>query len=335
MHRKDSRFAPRKLILPAALAGVFTLSAAPGAYAQQTAAGSTAAVHYYDLPAGPLAQTLEQIERISGRRITFDRADLAKGRARAVKGNYSAGAAISQAMAGTAYTLNEDHVGTLVVMPTLQVEVVAKRDQAETEFKADRSDTATRSGSSLHLVPGSVTLITNKVLESQQATDLTDALRNVSGMSFAKSPQNNTTFGVRGFTASSNTNGITDNSAATRSVFTVERVEVLKGPQAILSGGDSLGGAVNIVVKKPQADPIRDLTVQYGSYDDRTVAGDLSGAIGGDKRFTYRTVASVQDARTTKLGMNGKNSKAFMQALRWKDKSTDFIASAEDRKSVV
>jgi iron complex outermembrane recepter protein len=333
MHRKDSRFAPRKLILPATLASVFALGAAPGVHAQQAAAtGSAAAVHYYDLKPGPLVQTLEQIEQISGRRIDFDRADLAKGRARAVNGNFSAGAAISQALAGTRYILNEDNTGTLVVTPGATVEVVAKRDQAETEFKADRSDTATRSGTSLHLVPGSVTLITGKVLETQQATDLTDALRNVSGMSFAKSPQNNTTFGVRGFSASADSNGITDNSATMRSVFAVERVEVLKGPQAILSGGDSLGGAVNIVVKKPQAEAIRDLTVQYGSYDDRTVALDLSGAVGSDQRFTYRTVASVQDARRNAAGMDGKKNRSIMQALRWKDQATDFIATAEYSK---
>jgi iron complex outermembrane receptor protein len=330
MHRTDSRFAPRKLILPAALASIFALGVAPGVHAQEPAApGSAAAVHYYDLKPGPLVQTLEQIEQISGRRIDFDRADLAKGRAKAVKGNFSAGVAISQALAGSRYVLNEDNVGTLVVTPGATVEVVARRDQAETEFKADRSDTATRSGTSLHLVPGSVTLITNKVLESQQATDLTDALRNVSGMHFNKTPQNNTTFGVRGFTASSDSNGITDNSATLRSVFAVERVEVLKGPQAILSGGDSLGGAVNIVVKKPQADTIRDLTVQLGSFGDKTVAVDLSGTVGTDKRFTYRTVASVEDARHNEAGMDGKKVRSIMQALRWKDRTTDFIASAE------
>jgi iron complex outermembrane receptor protein len=333
MHRNDSRSAPRKLILPAALISLFALSAPFGALAQQIPATTgAAAVHYYDLNPGPLVQTLDAIARLSGRPISFDGADLAGGHASAVKGNFSAGAAISEALVGTQHVLTEDSVGNLVVTRPAKVEIVAKRDQAETEFKADRSDTATRSGTSLHLVPGSVTLITSKVLESQQATDLTEALRNVSGVSFNKSPQNNTTFGVRGFSASSDSNGITDNSATSRSVFAVERVEVLKGPQAILSGGDSLGGAVNVVVKKPQADTIRDLTLQYGSFDDRTVAGDLSGAFSEDKRFTYRTVASVQDARRNEVGMNGKNARSFMQALRWKDNTTDFIASAEYNK---
>ncbi|SDN22227.1 iron complex outermembrane recepter protein [Janthinobacterium sp. OK676] len=330
MHRKNSRLALRKLILPGALAGIFALSAPSGVHAQQApAADKGASLHDYDLKAGLLVQTLEAIENISGRRIDFDRADLAKGHAKAVNGNLSAGAAISQALAGTRYVLQDDGVGTLSVTSGATVEVVARRDQAETEFKADRSDTATRGGTSLHMVPASVTLITSKVLESQQATDLTEALRNVSGMSLAKTPQNNTTFGVRGFDAGSNSNGLTDNSAVYRNVLAVERVEVLKGPQAILSGGNSLGGAVNIVVKKPQTNAIRDLTVQYGSFGDKTIGADLSGKIGDDERLSYRTVGSVQDMSHNQAGMDGKKSRSILQALRWKDAKTDFIASAE------
>lgn len=333
MHRKNSRLALRQVILPGALAGIFALSAPSGVHAQQArAAGNVTSLHDYDLQVGPLVQTLEAIEKISGRRIDFDRADLAKGSAKAVNGNLSAAAAISQALAGTRYVVQEDGAGALAVTPGATVEVVARRDQAETEFKADRSDTSTRSGTSLHMVPGAVTLITSKVLESQQATDLTEALRNVSGINIAKSPQSNSTFGVRGFSATSYTNGITDNSAVYRSALSVERVEVLKGPQAILSGGNSLGGAVSIVVKKPQANTIRDLTVQIGSFGEKMVGADLSGKIGDDERLTYRTVASIQDVDRTEVGMDGKQNKSFLQALRWKDGKTDFIASADYSK---
>jgi iron complex outermembrane recepter protein len=335
MHRKNSRLALSQLILPGALASIFALSAPSSVHAQQAAAADNVpSLHEYDLQAGPLVQTLEAIEKISGRRINFDRADLAKGRAKAVNGNLSAAAAISQAVAGTRYLVRDDGAGDLAVTPGATVEVAARRDQAETEFKADRSDTATRSGTSLHLVPGSVTLITGKVLETQQATDLTEALRNVSGMSISKTPQDKTAFGIRGFSASSDSNGITDNSAASRSVFAVERVEVLKGPQAILSGGNSLGGAVNIVVKKPQAETIRDLTVQYGSFGDKTVGVDLSGAFGSDQRFTYRTVASAQDVSRNDVGMDGKQNRSFMQALRWKDRATDLTVTAEYSKEI-
>lgn len=332
MYRKDSSFAPRKLILPAALASIFALATVPAFAQQANAAGTSDAVKFYDLKPAPLVQTLDAIAKISGRKIDFDRAALSSGNAASVEGNLSAGAAVAQALAGTGYVMNEDGVGTLVVTPSVQVVVTAKRDQAETSFKADRSDTATRSGTSLHIVPGSVTLITSKVLESQQATDVTDSLRNVSGMGFNQSPQHTTTFGIRGFSASGATNGVTDSHATERGIFSVERIEVLKGPQAILSGGDSFGGAVNIVSKKPQAETIRDLMLQYGSHGDKTAAVDLSGAFSSDQRLTYRTVASISDADHNEIGMNGRKSKSIMGALRWKDRSTDLIVSADATK---
>lgn len=203
--------------------------------------------------------------------------------------------------------------------------ITAQRDQAETSFKADRSDTATRSGASLHDVPGSVTIITSKVIESQQLTTIQDVLRNVSGIKLTQSPQSVPTFQVRGFGSTTTTNGVVDSAAASTNVFGVERVEVLKGPQAILAGSNALGGGVNIVVKKPQADPIRDITLQYGSGSDKTVAGDLSGAVSADKKLTYRVIGAKSRADHNDAGYDGRKDDYFLSALRWKDASTDLI----------
>nr|WP_315396510.1 TonB-dependent receptor [uncultured Duganella sp.] len=203
--------------------------------------------------------------------------------------------------------------------------ITAQRDQAETGFKADRSDTATRSGASLHDVPGSVTIITGKLIESQQQTNLQDVLRNVSGIQLTQTPMNAPTFQVRGFVSTGTTNGVADATAASTNVFGVERVEVLKGPQAILSGSNSLGGGVNVVVKKPQAESIRDLTLQYGSGGDKTGAGDLSGALTADKKLTYRVIGAKSRADHSDVGFDGRRDDYFMPALRWKDASTDII----------
>lgn len=204
--------------------------------------------------------------------------------------------------------------------------VVAQRDQAETSFKADRSDTTTRSGADLRSVPQSVTVITSRVLESQQATSLQDALRNVSGIAFTESPQGLPTFSVRGFSeTSTTTNGVTDRGATLTSVFGVERVEVLKGPQAILAGAGSLGGGVNVVTKKPQAQTIRNLTFQYGSHGDVTLAADLSGALSADNKLTYRLIASRARASDTTVGYDGRKDKFILPQLRWKDAATDLI----------
>ena len=302
MFRETPRSAPRMSSLSAALMSAFVVFSLPSEALAQSSQGTSSAAHSYRLEAGPLTKTLDAIAAVSGRQINYDRDALRSAQAPAVQGTMSTSAAVSQALAGTGYVLSENDAGMLTIAPVATVQITA-RDEAEKSFKASRSDTATRSGADLHNVPASVTLITSKVLETQQVTNLQDALRNVSGINFKESPQRNPTFAVRGFTASSTTNGVRDNTAASTDVFGVERVEVLKGPQAILSGGDSDGGGVNVVLKKPSAEVVRDLTLQYGSRADKTVALDLSGPIDTSKRLTYRLIGVKRE--------NGKN-----QALR-------------------
>lgn len=301
---------------------------------QAFAAGASAAVAAqsvtFDLPAGPLTATLDAIAKQTGRTISFDRAYIAGQEAPAVKGNLTAHQAIAAAIAGKKMQLSETASGVLDIYVLGQLEqviVYAKRDQAEKGFKADRSDTATRSGTDLMDLAGAMTIITSKVLETQQATNLRDTLRNVSGIGFSDSPQGIPTFSVRGFNnPATTTNGIPDRTASQASVFGVERVEVLKGPQAILAGNGSLGGGVNVVLKKPSAETVRDVMLQYGTNGNRTLAGDLSGAVADDRRFTYRLIASTSRAGTTDAGYDGRKDDSVTPQLRWKDRSTDLIA---------
>jgi iron complex outermembrane receptor protein len=332
MHASHRSRAPRPNAILAAIVAGFALNAGMATHALAADATPAAAAQPmpFDLPAGSLPATLDAIAKQSGRTVSFDRTSLATQQAPAIKGNYTVRQAIDAALAGKNLQLSEDASGVLKIDVAGQLQlvtIVAKRDQAETGFKADRSDTATRSGTDLMDTPGAVTIITSKVLETQQATGLRETLRNVSGIGFSDSPQGLPTFSVRGFNnPATTTNGIPDRNAAQTSVFGVERIEVLKGPQAILAGNGSLGGGVNVVLKKPSAETIRDVMVQYGTNSDRTVAGDLSGAFSDDKRLTYRLIASSARAGTTDAGYNGRIDESATPQLRWKDNSTDVIA---------
>lgn len=292
----------------------------------QTPPAFSATARSYQLDAGPLVQTLDAIAAASGLRIDFDRKTVSAVRASPVVGDFSPVGAVTAALANTGYSAREDAAGEITVYVTNVVEVTG-RDEAEQSFKATRSDTSTRSGADLHDVPGSVTLITAKVLESQQVLNLQDALRNVSGVNLSLSPQGTPSLSVRGFVASLTVNGVADTSAAASDVFGVERIEVLKGPQAILSGGLSQGGGVNIVLKKPSAELVRDLTVQYGSNADKTVAADLSGPLDDSKRLSYRLIGTVADASRSEVGYKGRNVQSLTPSMRWKDATTDIIVS--------
>lgn len=58
----------------------------------------------------------------------------------------------------------------------------------------------------------------------------------------------------------------------------VERVEVLKGPQGTLFGRNATGGLVNIITRRPSAEPSADVSLSYGSYD--TIEGNFYGTMG-------------------------------------------------------
>jgi outer membrane receptor protein involved in Fe transport len=59
----------------------------------------------------------------------------------------------------------------------------------------------------------------------------------------------------------------------------LDRVEIVKGPQAALYGRNAFGGAINYVTAKPTAEPSAQITAEVGDYGDYKVFGTYSQAI--------------------------------------------------------
>jgi iron complex outermembrane receptor protein len=304
----------------------------PIAVAVQTSlAGQQGAVLKFSLPAEPLAETLHAIGQRSGRSVQFNPADVEGVQAPALHGEFTAVAAIQKAVAGSKlYVSSAAGGGWIVFVPDMldTVVVTAKLDEAETGFQATRSDTATRSGTDLMNIPESVTIITSDVLKSQQTLSVLDALQNVSGAQVNAGAQGTPFIQARGLPISTLTNGMTNPFALNADVAGVERIEVLKGPQAILSGGDSLGGAVNIVTKKPTADPLADVSLQYGTFGDKTAIVDLSDGLADNGQLSGRVIGSWTRATASDAGYDGRKSNYFLPQLRWKNDSTDLVLGA-------
>jgi iron complex outermembrane receptor protein len=68
----------------------------------------------------------------------------------------------------------------------------------------------------------------------------------------------------------------------------IESIEVLKGPASILYGRGAVGGAINIVRKKPQAVRAFDLSYRGGSFNTHQLAGGATGALSSGGRVLYR-----------------------------------------------
>jgi len=320
------------ITLASTYAGTYALAASQ----TDSASGSTV---QYSLGAMKLTDALKKIAQLSGVTVHFSEADTNKYKSSRVSGLLTVEKAIQEALLETPLKVTVDQnrdywISSEAKAGTDSVVIYAKRDDAETGFKVDHSSTTTRSGASLMSLPSAITILSAKVLESEQSLSVQDALQNVSGVVVQSNPYAGANYAIRGFTQGSGlVNGLSDGSASTVvSMDDVERIEVLKGPQAVLAGSNLLGGAVNLVTKKPSADPLKQLKVQYGSFGDATVAVDLNGPVKPeDKRLSYRLNASYEHSDDTfgGYGYDGKKIETLLSQLRWKDSSTDLIVGAQ------
>lgn len=123
-------------------------------------------------------------------------------------------------------------------------------------------------------LPQSVSVVPAAVLQDQRALSLQDALKNVPGVGFSHGDGQRDQVTIRGFTAIADqfVDGFRDDGLYFRDLSNVERVEVVKGPAAVLYGRGSSGGLINRVTKKPDVD-IVSATLSAGSFD--TYRGEL------------------------------------------------------------
>src|SRR5271154_3581949 len=62
-------------------------------------------------------------------------------------------------------------------------------------------------------------------------------------------------------------------------LFDIDRIEVLYGPQGTLYGRNTTGGEINFITNRPTAETHAGLTFEYGSFDEFTAEGFLSGSL--------------------------------------------------------
>ncbi|MDF1834437.1 MAG: TonB-dependent siderophore receptor [Alteraurantiacibacter sp. bin_em_oilr2.035] len=82
-------------------------------------------------------------------------------------------------------------------------------------------------------------------------------------------------------------------------LFTLEQVEVLKGPASVLYGAASPGGIINVVTKRPFNETAGEIRAEYGSFDRMQIAGDFNFAVpGAEDEAMFRFVGLYRDAGT-------------------------------------
>lgn len=283
-------------------------------------AAATAAVHDFQLPAAPLGQTLRSIARQSGRTIVADPALVDGKTAPAISGRYTAEAAAQRALVGSGLELSITASGALTVrvavkadgatvLSALRVGATVGEPTAWSPaygVVAKRSAAGTKTDVPLIETPQSVSVVTREQIEAQGADSLDQAFDYTPGifsLGGGANRRGSTGFTVRGFNVTGSAplyvNGskfpINSLSGAAEP-FNYERVELVKGPASILYGQAAPGGIINLVTKRPTAEPLRELGVELGSYDRQQVTADFGGPIDSDGEWGYRVTGLYRDS---------------------------------------
>lgn len=81
-------------------------------------------------------------------------------------------------------------------------------------------------------------------------------------------------------------------------IYTLEQVEILKGPASVLYGKGSPGGLVNVVSKTPKTESAHEIVLELGNFDRKQLAIDSTGAIDSEENWLYRFVSVYRDTDT-------------------------------------
>lgn len=173
---------------------------------------------------------------------------------------------------------------------------------SEEGYYAPEAVGATRTRTELINLPISVTVFNENFIADIGARDLVDIVSFASGVSGAPTAASDTAggdtlgFNIRG------QGGFVPNRNGVRRLrlvdpATIQRVEVIKGPNSLLYGPASPGGGVNYVTKRPEQRKIASSTLQVGSYDFYKASVDVNVPT-ASKNLAVRFVGSYEDSQS-------------------------------------
>lgn len=333
------RLTPIALAFHVAVIGtVIGASGLPEAHAQVAAAQETA--RQYDIPAGSLDQVLGRFGQAARVMVAIDPELTAGLQSPGLRGSYAVPQALTsllgshelEAVPGTngGYRLRRKLAATPLertpasgtTLPA--VTVTAANSELPPVYAGGQVARGGRLGMlgnrDVLDTPFNITSYTAQVIEDQQARTLADVLANDASVRATTSAGHGMeTFRVRGFDlwmgdlSFNGLYGIAPDGHTPTELF--ERVEILRGPSALLSGmapGGSVGGAVNLVPKRAGNVPLTRLTANYAGEANVGAHIDVARRYGENQEVGVRFNGLLSDGRT---GVDGQAKSRELGAL--------------------
>lgn len=196
---------------------------------------------------------------------------------------------------------------TSTTLPTLQVTESRLYEEATGPvdgYVATRSATATKTDTSIAETPRSITVVTRQQMRDQAARTVEEAISYTATQPELTGDQRRQLISVRGFEAESYVDGLKiPRRFGTYAQWEndpqgLERVEVLKGPAAVLYGQGTPGGIVNQVSKRPTNDARREVSATLGNNDLYQATFDVNDQLTDNGTILFRINGLARESGT-------------------------------------
>lgn len=324
-----------RLLASTALIGLYSYALHPApAQAQEAPSGANAA-RSFNIPAQPLASALNAFGRQSGLQVTLAASTSRGVTSQTVNGSFTPQQALARMLEGTGipFRITSDRTALVgqqtsirgssapadgsIALETITVQGANPNSTMRLPEAYAGGQVAT--GGQLGMLgnrsvmntPFSQASYTRRLIADQQARSLSDVLANESSVITSSGPagSQNEFWSFRGFMTQTYAAGHSLNGLPAMSPMQfpntdwIERVEVLRGPAALLKGAafaaqGALGGSINLVSKKAGDEPLTQVTTRYLSDSRFGTHVDLGRRFGDNKEFGIRFNGSLDGGDT-------------------------------------
>jgi iron complex outermembrane recepter protein len=234
----------------------------------------------------------------------------------------------------TAYAQENDTINNLN-----EVEIFGERNKKQRGL-----ETITRFPASPQEQLQSISVISEKLIEDQGALSITEAARNVPGVTlFGSYGGTRESMSIRGYRGTPVLkNGIRmDSDFRTGSGVTdmqgIESLQVIRGASAITQGManglGSAGGVINLVTKTPRYINDANIGLRVGSWNQIRTTFDVQRSVGQNKNFAFRVNGAYEQGDSYRDIIN-KDRIYVNPSIAWKiDEKTEFIAEFDYLKA--
>ncbi|HJU39459.1 MAG TPA: TonB-dependent siderophore receptor [Tahibacter sp.] len=211
----------------------------------------------------------------------------------------------------------------------------------EVVVTASRATTATKTDTALVETPQAISVVTAEDIADRGVQTMQEALRYSAGVTAEAYGLDTRSDGsmIRGFFPTQYLDGMNKligySLMPRADVYTLERIEVLRGPSSVLYGQGTTGGIINMVTKRPQFERAAEASLQAGTFDRRQVQFDATGALDDDAQWAGRVVGVYRDS-----GMQTDHvpddRKVLAPSLTWKPgerTSVTLLATFQDDRT--